>query len=841
MGKTLVIAEKPSVAGDIARAIGGLKKVGDHYEGDSYIVASAVGHLLELKEPAEYEVKRGKWSFANLPVIPSHFDLAPIKKSETKLNGLKKLLKSKEVDKVINACDAGREGELIFRYIMEATKNKKPIYRLWLQSMTKGAILDAFKHLRTDAQMQPLADAAKSRSEADWLVGINGTRAMTAFNSKDGGFFLTTVGRVQTPTLALVVNREEKIRSFAPRNYWEVHADFKVDAGVYEGKYFDPDFKKSSDPDLKAERLWAAEDAQKIADAVRGKKGTATETSKPSTSSCPALYDLTTLQREANSRFGFSAKTTLSIAQALYEKHKLLTYPRTDARALPEDYLPTVKEILSVVAQTSSLGKFAQKALKDNYVVFTKKIFNNAKISDHFAIIPTGQEPKSVLSEVEQKIYDLVTKRFIAVFYPPAQFLNTTRTTVVEDYHFVSEGKVMQHPGWLEVYGRTSEDSGSELVPVAKGETPLTVKSDALGLATKPPARYTEASLLSAMENAGKTVEEAELRDAMSEKGIGTPATRAAIIEGLIAQSYLIREGRELIPTAKASQLLTLLKGLNIETLSEAELTGEWEYKLSQIEKGQLSRKDFMKEIGELTCSIVDRAKSYGADTVPLSNPATLKAPCPKCGGKIVENYRRFACTSCDYSIPKHPGGRTFAPEEVDELLTKGQIGPLEGFISKMGRPFSAILKLGPAPDYKIDFDFGEKPERETVDVEELRKTEPVGKCPVCGKNVYETENAYVCEDHIDPNAKKKCTFRSSKVILQQPISREEMSKLLSTGSTDLLHDFVSNRTKRKFSAYLVTDSKGKIGFKFEEKTGDKKAAAGARKSASKTVRKAEA
>lgn len=506
---------------------------------------------------------------------------------------------------------------------------------------------------------------------------------MTAFNSKDGGFFLTTVGRVQTPTLALVVNREEKIRSFAPRNYWEVHADFKVDAGVYEGKYFDPDFKKSSDPDLKAERLWAAEDAQKIADAVRGKKGTATETSKPSTSSCPALYDLTTLQREANSRFGFSAKTTLSIAQALYEKHKLLTYPRTDARALPEDYLPTVKEILSVVAQTSSLGKFAQKALKDNYVVFTKKIFNNAKISDHFAIIPTGQEPKSVLSEVEQKIYDLVTKRFIAVFYPPAQFLNTTRTTVVEDYHFVSEGKVMQHPGWLEVYGRTSEDSGSELVPVAKGETPLTVKSDALGLATKPPARYTEASLLSAMENAGKTVEEAELRDAMSEKGIGTPATRAAIIEGLIAQSYLIREGRELIPTAKASQLLTLLKGLNIETLSEAELTGEWEYKLSQIEKGQLSRKDFMKEIGELTCSIVDRAKSYGADTVPLSNPATLKAPCPKCGGKIVENYRRFACTSCDYSIPKHPGGRTFAPEEVDELLTKGQIGRWKALSAK--------------------------------------------------------------------------------------------------------------------------------------------------------------
>lgn len=822
MGKTLVIAEKPSVATDIAKAIGGLKKVGDHYEGEDYIVASAVGHLLELKEPAEYEVKRGKWSFANLPVIPSHFDLAPIKKSEAKLSGLKKLLKSKEVDKVINACDAGREGELIFRYIMEAAKNKKPIFRLWLQSMTKGAILDAFKHLRTDEQMQPLADAAKSRSEADWLVGINGTRAMTAFNSKDGGFFLTTVGRVQTPTLALVVNREEKIRNFVARDYWEVHADFSVEAGSYGGKYVDPKFKKNDDADRRADRLWNEADAQKIAEAVRNKKGEISEVSKPSTSSCPALYDLTTLQREANARFGFSAKTTLSIAQALYEKHKLLTYPRTDARALPEDYLPTVKETLKSIADHSSLGRFAQKALTQNFVVFTKKVFNDAKISDHFAIIPTGQVPKAALSEAEQKVYDLVTKRFIAVFYPPAQFLNTTRTTMVEGYSFITEGKIMQSPGWLEVYGKTADEEDDALVPVKTGEHALTKKAEVLKLQTKPPARYTEATLLSAMENAGKTVEEAELRDAMSDKGIGTPATRAAIIEGLIGQSYMIREGRELVPTAKASQLLTLLRGLNIQTLSEAELTGEWEYKLAQIEKGELSRKDFMKEIGDLTRGIVDRAKSYGADTVPLANPATLQTPCPKCGGKIVENYKRFACTQCDYSIPKHPGGRTFSPEEVDELLSKGKIGPLDGFISKMGRPFSAELKLGPAPDFKIDFDFGEKTTQEPVDLTELRKTAPVGKCPICGANVYETENAYACENLLDPHAKKKCSFRSSKVILQQPIAREQMEKLLSSGSTDLLTDFVSNRTKRKFSAYLVKDSKGKIGFKFEERTSEK-------------------
>lgn len=322
MGKTLVIAEKPSVATDIAKTLGGLKKVTDYYEGDEYIVASAVGHLLEIKAPEEYEVKRGKWSFAHLPVIPPHFELQPIKKSEAKLKTLSKLIKRRDVDKIVNACDAGREGELIFRYIIEAVKTKKPTERLWLQSMTKEAIRTAFHHLRTAAEMQPLADAAKSRSEADWLVGINGTRAMTAFNSKDGGFFLTTVGRVQTPTLALVVKRENQIRSFIPKDYWEVHADFGVQSGSYHGKYFDPNFKKGDDNTLKADRLWNAEEAQKIVNACQGKTGVVTETFKPSTTSCPLLYDLTTLQREANQRFGFSAKTTLAIAQALYEKHK---------------------------------------------------------------------------------------------------------------------------------------------------------------------------------------------------------------------------------------------------------------------------------------------------------------------------------------------------------------------------------------------------------------------------------------------------------------------------------------------------------------------------------------
>jgi DNA topoisomerase-3 len=825
MSKTLVIAEKPSVATDIARAIGGLKKDGDHYEGEEYIVASAVGHLLEIKAPEEFEVKRGKWSFEHLPVIPTYFELEPIKKSEAKLKSLIKLIKKREVDCIVNACDAGREGELIFRYIIDASKTKKPLKRLWLQSMTKSSIQQAFAHLRSNEEMLPLADAAKSRSEADWLVGINSTRAMTAFNSKDGGFFLTTVGRVQTPTLALVAQREKLIEEFVPKDYWEVQADFGVQSGSYSGKWFDPAFKKSDDSSRKADRLWSREEAEKIVAACTGKQGTVTEEFKPSTSSCPALYDLTTLQRDANSRFGFSAKTTLSIAQALYEKHKALTYPRTDAKALPEDYIPTVKETLKMLSGHSPLGRFAQEALDNNWVKPNKKIFDNSKISDHFAIIPTTQPAPASLTEVEQKIYDLVTKRFIAVFFPAAQFKNTTRITTVENHSFKTEGKVMEKAGWMAVYGKSAGESQEILPPVAPGEKARVDGIQSAGLQTKPPARYTEASLLSAMESAGKQVEEAELREAMGEKGIGTPATRAAIIEGLILQQYMQREGRELIPTYKARQLMTLLKGLGISVLSEAELTGEWEYKLAQIEKGELSRKEFMDEISGLTREIVEKAKSYGSTTVPIENPVVLSAPCPKCGGRIIENYKRFACQSCDFSITKHSSGRTFGPAEVEELLEKGRVGPLSGFISKFGRPFEASLKLGPAPDFKMEFDFGESAESES-EPEDLSNAPVVGKCPVCGGRILEASAAYVCEHSLQKD-KKKCGFRMGKTILQQPIAAEQVRKLLETGKTDLLTDFVSNKTKRKFSAKLVLDKSGKVGFEFEpRKTEGRKAKA---------------
>src|SRR3954469_2722076 len=718
MGKTLVIAEKPSVAQDIVRALtpvaGKFDKHDEYFENDKYVVTSAVGHLVEIQAPEQFDVKRGKWSFTHLPVIPPYFDLKPVDKTKTRLNAVVKLARRKDVADLVNACDAGREGELIFRLIEQfafgtggdepvvagkkAAAARKPVRRLWLQSMTPQAIRDGFEQLRTDQQMAGLASAARSRSEADWLVGINGTRAMTAFNSRDGGFFLTTVGRVQTPTLAVVVVREEQIRKFVSRDYWEIHASFLAEAGEYPGKWFDPKWKKNpDDAELRADRVWSAREAQAIADAVRGKAATVTEESKPTTQASPLLFDLTSLQREANGRFGYSAKTTLSIAQSLYERHKALTYPRTDSRALPEDYLATVKETMGMLAGSGMqhLAPFARQALDNSYVKPTKRVFDNSKVSDHFAIIPTLQAP-SGLSDAEQRVYDLVVRRFLSVFFPSAEYMVTTRISQVVGHSFRTDGKVLVKPGWLAIWGKEADEEGDEnsktLVPVKQGEMVRAESVEPKGLKTRPPARYSEATLLGAMEGAGKFVEDDELREAMQEKGLGTPATRASIIEGLINEKYMFREGRELIPTAKAFQLMTLLRGLGIEELSKPELTGEWEYKLAQMEHGKLSRDAFMLEIGEMTKRIVQKAKEYDRDTVP-GDYATLTTPCPNCSGIVRENYRRFTCTgksgtgedACGFSFGKTPAGRTFSADEVEQLLRDKKIGPLEGFRSKAG------------------------------------------------------------------------------------------------------------------------------------------------------------
>ncbi len=833
MLKTLIIAEKPSVASDIAKALGNIKKDGDHFENDQYVISSAVGHLVELGEPEEEEVKRGKWTFAKLPVIPSHFGLKPIEKTADRLRLLTKLIKRKDVTAIINACDAGREGELIFRLIAEHAKAKQPIKRLWLQSMTPTAIRDGFGKLKSDASMLPLADAARSRSEADWLVGINGTRAMTAFNSKSGGFHLTTVGRVQTPTLALMVEREERIRKFVARTYFEIHATFDAKAGQYAGRWFDEKFKKGEDEHARAERMFDLPNATKpeaearakaIAAKCQGKLGVVEEESKPTTQAPPLLYDLTSLQREANSRFGFSARTTLSLAQSLYEKHKVLTYPRTDARALPEDYVATVGETLQVLEATNRYGTFAREIRTKKYIrPNNKRVFDNSKISDHFAIIPTMQLPRAVgiagaLNELEEKLYDMVVKRFLSVFFPSAEFQQTTRITRVENEAFKSEGKVLVNAGWLAVYGKEAdtEETGN-LTIVAAGEKPLASEVIAKELQTKPPARYSEATLLSAMEGAGKAIEDEELRAAMREKGLGTPATRASIIEGLIMQKYLIREDKALKPTPQAFSLITLLNGLDVPELTQPELTANWETQLARMEKGEVTRESFMADIAAMAKNIVTRAKGFESDTVP-GDFADLTTPCPKCGSDMKENYKKFSCTKCDFGFWKILASRQLSVDEAETLIRNKKVENLQGFRSKLGRTFDANLRMNDAFEIEFYWDENEGTLGEGADPVDFSLMEAVGKCPKCSNNVYELPTAYICEITAKKEKPRKCDFRSGRVILQQPIEREQMVKLLADGKTDLLTKFISTKTKRPFQAFLVVERKKdevKVGFEF--------------------------
>ncbi len=818
MPKALVIAEKPSVAADLARALGKIPKKDDIFENDEYVITSAIGHLVELCLPGEMDKKRGKWSFANLPIIPDFFDLKPIEKTEARFKLIKRLLKREDIGEIINACDAGREGELIFHYLVKLSGSKKPTRRLWLQSMTAEAIRSGFEALRDGAEMHPLADAAVCRSESDWLVGINGTRAMTAFNSKGGGFQLTPVGRVQTPTLAILAERETKIREFKPRTYFEVFGDFGVTAGSYRGRWFDEKFKKGGEEDTKAERIWDKAQADAIAGKCAGKTGTIEEEKKPASQASPLLYDLTTLQREANSRFSLSAKRTLQIAQALYEKHKVLTYPRTDSRYLPEDYLGNVKAAFTKF-EDKALAEHARKALAEGWVKPNKRIFNDAKVSDHHAIIPTGVSTAG-LDDFEMKIFDMVARRFVAVFYPSAQFEITTRITRVEGETFKSDGKIITDPGWLAVYGKQAAGNDEQtLCAVVPGETALTENVEIKQNETKPPARFNEATLLSAMEGAGKLVEDEDLRDAMSQRGLGTPATRAQIIEGLLLDGYLNRQGRELIVTQKGLSLIHLLRGIGIQSLTSPEMTGEWEFKLKQMEQGGIPRPEFMQEIRRFTEEIVEKAKNFSGESIE-GQFTDLDAKCPKCGAQgFKESYKAYECKACALIIWKNMAGRELEREEVTKLLENGSVGPLEGFRSKMGRPFSAVVKLD--EEKKQTFDFGDSANgAQNLDFSVLPVIAP---CPACKTgSIHDTGNAFQCSNT------GKCKFRMGKTICQRELPLEQVMKLIEKGKTDLIPRFISKKGK-PFSAYLKLEG-DKVGFEFEpRKPAAKKPAAKAR------------
>jgi DNA topoisomerase-3 len=835
MGKTLIIAEKPSVMTDLSRALakplGKFEKHGAgrdvYFENDKAVITSAVGHLVELRMPMGPNGKKLPWNFTVLPAIPEHFDLDPIPDSEARLKQVLKLAKRKDIDRIVNACDAGREGELIFHYIMEIGEIQKPVQRLWMQSMTNNAILEAWDHLRSGEQMKPLADAAQCRSESDWLVGLNATRALTCFNSRHGGFNITAAGRVQTPTLAILAAREAEIQAFKPTPYFEVHATFGVKAGEYLGKWIDEAWKKDdSAPLSKPERIWDQATADAIKSRCGGKTGVVSEEKKAQSQIAPQLYDLTTLQREAP----FSAKGTLQIAQALYEKHKMITYPRTDSRYLPEDYTGNVRETMGEIA-SSDLGvsSYAAAVLKGSAengprLHKSRRVFDSKKVSDHFAIIPTGKFSK--LSETEQKVYDMIVKRFIAVFYPSAEFEQTTRLTRIAQDTFKTEGRVLVKPGWLEVYGRRPGVAAGkdELVPVTAGESAKVDHIEVLAEETKPPARMTESTLLSAMEGAGKLIDDEALREAMAERGLGTPATRAATIEGLIAQKYLAREGRELFVTGSGMRLIQLVREMDIEGLYSPMLTGDWEYKLRQMEHGQLQRDAFMKEIISYTNEIVSKARKLADDAKNQSFP-DLKVPCPICGAQgLRQTDATYECREidCKFKAKKHIAGRLLTEAEATELFTKGFVGPLTGFKSKFNKPFDAALKMD--EKFKVNF-FFENDDRDTAI--ELTEEQLIGEVDVVdGRHmkIYQSEKAYHIPELVtkkDPNG-----VRIGKTILQHEITTEQALKLISTGKTDVIKGFVSNRTKRKFDAFLTFDPKeGKIGFDFPPRPAKKAAA----------------
>ena len=808
MPKKLIIAEKPSVANDLARVLTGFKKEGEYWESEDFVLSSAIGHLIELCKPTEYGKGKGKWSFESLPLLPEEFKLKVIERTAPRFEVLKKLLKRKDVTGVINACDAGREGELIFRYVMEAAECKKKVQRLWLQSMTPGSIRDGFTKLRKEEEMEPLLAAAKSRSESDWLVGINTTRALTALNSKGGGFFLTTAGRVQTPTLSILVERELQIRAFVPKGYWEVHATFGAKAGEYEGKWFDETLADQKvaerGVEQRPERLWTQERAEQIVGECRGKTGEVHDEKRPARQLSPLLYDLTSLQREGNSRFGLSARRTLQIAQALYEKHKAITYPRTDSRYLPEDYLAVAQSTLENF-EGSEFGEFSKTVLKKGWLKPTKRVFNSAKVSDHFAIIPTQQIPAK-LDEIEMKVYAAIVRRFIAVFYPEAIYEVTNRITRVGAHAFRTDGKILKEAGWLAVYGKEAAEEGGEegklLVPVLDGEKVKTVAILAEGLQTKPPARMTEATLLSAMEGAGKLIEDDTLREAMGERGLGTPATRAATIETLISEEYVRRIGRELVPTAKAFGLFETLDALGIEILQSPEMTGEWEHKLKEIEHGRMKRDEFMLEIQKVARDIVEKARVFQDKDHVLRK---LDFKDPQTGQEFEETLREYRTLDQAYAVRKVLAGRRIEAHEFLELLEKGTMGLVDGFRSRLGRPFSAGLKLGEGR--KIELVVGE--EEGTLD---FTGQEPLGQCLACGGNMFMSQLRYVCEHSVSKPS--TCTFKVSKKILNRDITVPEVQDLLKNKKTALLEKFISNKTRRPFSAVLMWKD-GKVSFDF--------------------------
>ncbi len=833
--QTLIIAEKPSVARDIVKCLDDqFKNRSTYFEGNAYLVSYAVGHLLTIAEPAEIDERFKTWSLKNLPILPEQYTLKPIKGTKMQLNALQKLLTRASITTIVNACDAGREGELIFRYIIDyvqtqssadvqAAFNRKTIKRLWLQSMTEQSIKTAFTELKNNSDMQALSDAAKSRSEADWLVGINSSRGLTSFKSKGGGFFVTPCGRVQTPTLSMLIQREKEIEAFTPQPYSTLQARLTNNDHAYTGKWIDAAFKKSpAAPHARADRSFDAKRTAAIAKKCRQQSGYANDTSKESSELSPLLYDLTTLQREANTRFSYSAKRSLSILQSLYERHKLLTYPRTSSRYLPADYLSGSRKVFNKLAKLETpIAQHAQTAIAKKYIQLSPRIFNDKKVSDHHAIIPTEKTATVALDEYERKLYFMVLERFVGIFFPPAKSLKTTRITIVADEHFKTEGKIMLDPGWKVVSGRLEEDK--LLAPLSPPDAQAKAYCEDVtieNLQTKPPPRYSEATLLSAMESAGKVIDDENLREAIKENGIGTPATRAAIIEKLNSDKYIIKESRELIPTAKAFDLFKMLETMNLEALTSPHLTGEWEHKLGLIEKGELSRNGFMHDITQNTIKLIASIQNYNEEA-----DRTEASFSPINGEKFYKHLTYYKNEAGTLTIRAIIGGRRMNDDEIATLLRTRKVGPFKDFRSRKGVLFPATVQLDDSGKVKLSF----MNEDEDITLETLQNRELIGKFHGDQSSVYKTNHAYISTSYLTPATKAK-GLRLNRFILGKELDSANVGKMLQGEKSELILGFRSTRTQRLFDAFLELSAEGKLRFSFPPRK--KKTAAAAETSA---------
>lgn len=718
----VIVAEKPSVARDIASALGQHRKGKGSLSGDGWTVTWALGHLAELAPPDAYGDEYKRWKMESLPILPEQFKVRVNSRTRDQFNVVKGILSDGSVTEVINACDAGREGELIFAYLYGLSKCRKPVSRLWISSLTREAIDSGLRNLRPGTEMKPLEDAARSRSEADWIVGMNATRAYSIKFSSPGN--VLSVGRVQTPTLKLIVEREKEIEDFKPEKFWTVHARFRRDSETYDGAWFKG----------KQNRLDAQEKADELAEKVKGGVGVVRKAEKKTaTERPPLLHDLTELQRNANARFGFTADRTLKVAQSLYEEKKLITYPRTSSRYLSKDMIPTFKKRIAACGSLPELTPFAERLSQLEKLPISKRIVDDKKVTDHHAIVPTGKSATMSLSADEAKVYDLIARRFLAVFMPDARFENTTVVTEVREETFLSKGRVVLQPGWRELYpdglsGRREKEP-PVLPPVEVGQEWDVSKVGVKEGETKPPPRYSESALLGAMETAGKFVEDEELRQAMKDSGLGTPATRAATIERLIKVGYLEREKKVLLPTGKGRALIGLL-GEN--SLASPELTARWEERLARMERGDDRREDFMNGINRFVSSLIEevgrtegeklaaaprsyggRGKSRSSGNAPGSPSGAPLGECPKCGSPVVETKKSFGCSAwkekgCKFAIWKTTAGKRISEAQAKQLLTRGRTGELKGFKSKAGRQFSAALVLDDEKKVRFDFEAGE-------------------------------------------------------------------------------------------------------------------------------------